>query len=207
MTVCAVITARLASTRLPGKALLPIQQVPMLQRVVDRVHKANVNKVIVATTIKDHEIANYCIGNDIPVYQGSERDILDRVYTASYGYDTVVRVWGDSPLIDHEIINSVIRLNQLNPETYSINVGYPSGLDTSAIKRKLLGKYWADIIEPTDREWIHKHLKTTKTSEVKNETDQSMFNLSVNTQDDLDFMDRVYEGSLTWQQSLKLLKK
>ena len=177
----------------------------MLQCVVNRVRKA-VKDTIVATTLEDHEIAHYCIGNGIPVYQGSERDILDRVYCASHGYDTVVRVWGDSPLIDPDVINEVIAIN--TPETYSFNVGYPSGLDTSVISRKMLGKYWNEITEPSDREWIHKYLKTNAPkSYIKCDPDYSSFNLSVNTAEDLAFMNRVYKENLTWQQALELLGK
>jgi len=182
----------------------------MLQRVVTRVRQSQVDDVIVATTFKDAEITQFCHEHDIDVYQGPERDILGRINIASAGYDSILRVWGDSPLVDPWLIDSLIAWHKESPDKYSYTKWFPEGVNVSVISTRKLGDYDREITNTQDREWIHKYLMTMENTFVlKNFKDLSAVNLSVNTQDDLDFMNRVYEKweNPTWQQALEMLKK
>lgn len=72
--VVTVIQARVSSTRLPGKAMLPLFGEPLLVRMVERVTAAkSVGKVIVATTTheEDNAIVDVCAKHHIEVYRGS----------------------------------------------------------------------------------------------------------------------------------------
>ena len=106
----AIIPARYASTRLPGKPLLPLATIPMIMHVVERASRARlVGRVIVATD--DQRIA------DAVRRDGAEARLTspaasgtDRVaeVAASLEAGIVVNVQGDEPLIEPSTIDSAI---------------------------------------------------------------------------------------------------
>ena len=195
-----IITSRLASTRLPRKALLDLCGKPMLHQIVDRVRKSNVDEVIVATTTKDDEIADYCHKNDIKVYQGSEEDILDRLYCASIGYDHILRVWGDSPMVDPEIINKVIDYYYSNLASgYLYSIWYPAGQNVAMCDFKTLENAHRIVENPYDRLWIHKWFTQQKDTKIFADSyeDLSHLNYTVDTLEDLERMREWYGTHLT----------
>ena len=106
----AVIQARMSSTRLPGKMLMPLGYKPMLWHVVERAKRCRrVNKVVVATSndLSDDAIAHYCTENDISCLRGSLTDVLGRFIDVSdkFPSDYIVRITGDCPLISPEFID------------------------------------------------------------------------------------------------------
>jgi len=114
MRVVAIIQARMGSTRLPGKVLMDIAGKTMLARVVNRVCKAQlICDLVIATTDKavDIPIVDQCRKLGVQVFRGSEEDVLDRYYQAAktYSAESVVRITSDCPLLDHEIVDDVIR--------------------------------------------------------------------------------------------------
>ena len=111
--IVAIIQARMSSSRLPGKALLPIAGVPMLKRVFDRVQRASlVDKVVVATTsdASDDAIEKACAEWQVACFRGNLYDVLDRYYQAAklYGAGTIVRITADCPMIDPHEIDKVL---------------------------------------------------------------------------------------------------
>jgi len=79
--ICAIIQARMSSTRLPGKVLADIEGKTMLERVVARRKRAKlVDRVIVATSSgqADDRVAELCAAIDLVCFRGSEDDVLDR---------------------------------------------------------------------------------------------------------------------------------
>ncbi len=103
----------MSSTRLPGKVLLDLGGRPVLERMIERVKRAkNVTETVVATTTdaSDDAIVELCKKLDTPVFRGSLPDVLDRYYQCALEYkaDYVVRLTGDCPLIDPELIDEVI---------------------------------------------------------------------------------------------------
>jgi spore coat polysaccharide biosynthesis protein SpsF len=111
--IIAIIQARMASTRLPGKVLLNLAGQPMLARVVERTRRAKtVDQVIVATTTEseDEVIAALCAARGYPCYRGSLHDVLDRYYQAArlYQADVIVRITADCPLIDPGLIDETV---------------------------------------------------------------------------------------------------
>ena len=106
----AVIPARYASTRFPGKALAPIAGRPMVQHVWERVAQCRVLDAAVVAT-DDLRIAEACAGLGIDVEMTSDRhetgtDRLAEVATRRPA-DIYVNVQGDEPLIDPDAIDAV----------------------------------------------------------------------------------------------------
>lgn len=103
MTPLIIIQARLGSTRLPGKVLMPIKGKPMLRYLIERVSKWPLK---VATP--DRAIFDACL---CPAYIGDEDDVASRFAIGiDAKYDTFVRLCGDSPLMDAALIDAAIAL-------------------------------------------------------------------------------------------------
>ncbi|MCS6927387.1 MAG: NTP transferase domain-containing protein, partial [Candidatus Binatia bacterium] len=84
--VVAIIQARMASSRLPGKVLAEIAGRPMLWHVVERVRSAALVDLVVVATSRDpidDAIASFCAANGIPCFRGHATDVLDRFYRAA----------------------------------------------------------------------------------------------------------------------------
>lgn len=107
-----VIPARFASTRLPGKPLLPIGGKPMILHVLDRAAASGAVAVCVATDCQPVFDAVAAAGGDVMMTRTdhpSGTDRLAEVVSARQwgGDEIVVNVQGDEPLIDPELIASV----------------------------------------------------------------------------------------------------
>ncbi len=114
MKIIATIEARMGSTRLPGKVMLPLGGQPMIVQLVERIKRSKlVNEVVVATTVNptDSIIIETCVRNDIKVVAGSEMDITQRLLDAagSENADYVVQLTGDNPLLDGQLIDSAVQ--------------------------------------------------------------------------------------------------
>ena len=113
MKVLATIEARMASTRLPGKVMLPMGGQPTLVRMYERVARAKtVTKVKYLTTVNPvcKIIEDTCLREGIPVYRGSEDDVTERVVegTAEENPDIIVQLTGDNPLVDPALIDVAV---------------------------------------------------------------------------------------------------
>ncbi|HJW89569.1 MAG TPA: glycosyltransferase family protein [Anaerolineales bacterium] len=186
-TIIAIIQARMASSRLPGKVLLEISGQPMLAHVVQRARLAQtVSEVIVATTTNpsDDPVEKFCQEQCIACFRGSEHDVLDRYYQSAlaFGAQVVVRLTADCPLIDSVIIDETVRallgtrspsaapggtpLAQL-PGLYDFaanrlpppwNRTYPIGLDVEVCTFQALERAWKEANEPHQREHVMPYL-------------------------------------------------
>ena len=102
--VVALVQARLGSTRLPGKMLLPVHALPLRDWVLHRVSRAKLlDAVVLATTTepRDDALAEHVAALGFPVFRGPENDVLERFRQAGLwaGASHVVRVCADNPLI------------------------------------------------------------------------------------------------------------
>src|SRR6266404_7263546 len=146
--IVAVIQVRMGSTRLPGKVLADVVGQPMLWHIVDRLRFAKlIDEVVLATSTetKDAPIRAFAAEQGIPCFAGSELDLVDRLYRTAlqFGADAIVRITGDCPLTDPEIVDEVVGtyLTQARTIDYVSNVlprTYPDGLDTEIYPTKTL---------------------------------------------------------------------
>lgn len=164
--VVATIEARMGSSRLPGKVLMPVLGEPMLMHLVRRLRAVpSLDNIIVATTIKesDEPIVDFCLANNIAFFRGSEDDVLERVIGAgeSDNADVLVEITGDCPLIDPDLVEQTIRIylhNEVDYASNSIVSSYPIGMGTQVISMSVL-KASADLTDdPLDREHVSRYL-------------------------------------------------
>ena len=114
LKVVAIIQARMAASRLPGKVLKELGHMPVLGWIVARTRRAQlIDEVVVATTIDpgDDAVADYCQREGIAFTRGSMQDVLDRYYQAAQAHqaDVVVRLTADCPFIDPQMLDDNLR--------------------------------------------------------------------------------------------------
>ena len=165
MRIVAIIQARLGSTRLPGKVLLPLAGEPMLARVVERVRRAKkIHEVAVATTTaeSDDALAAFCVERQWSIFRGSEMDVLDRYVQAARAFaaDAILRITSDCPVIDPEVLDDIISefLRQQPQVDYLANIlperTFPRGLDAELIRRDVLERCHAEAADSWSREHV-----------------------------------------------------
>lgn len=110
MKTAVIIQARMNSTRLPGKVLMDLAGKPVLQHVVERCRRANVDDVIVATCDPYKDIAKLCKALDCKCFSGDEDNVYQRVLDCAktFDIDIIVEITADCPLIDPEHIDEIL---------------------------------------------------------------------------------------------------
>jgi glutamate-1-semialdehyde-2,1-aminomutase len=213
----------MGSTRLPGKVLSDITGEAMLGHIVSRISRSRmINQVIVATSTahEDDLIGDYCNQKGFAVFRGSEGDVLDRYYQAAktFAADTVVRITGDCPLIDAEVIDRVIAAYLSDNCDYASNIlvcTYPDGLDAEVFSFSALETAWRDARRTSDREHVTPFLRSSgrfRLRNVENELGHSVRHLrwTVDEPCDLEFVRAVFthlqpKKAFGWHEVLRLL--
>src|SRR5579871_4811177 len=110
MRIVSTIEARMTSSRLPGKVLLPAGGEPLLGILIRRLQAVpELDDIVVATTSNatDEPIVELASRYNVNVFRGSENDVLARVSGAlqSYRADVAVEITGDAPLLDSALVS------------------------------------------------------------------------------------------------------
>jgi len=167
-----VVQARMGSSRLPGKALSPIEGKPLLRRLCDRVVLSRrANTLVVATSDQpaDQLIEDACRSWGIPVFRGPEQDLTMRLLGAAqaYGLTVLVRVTGDNPLTDPEGIDELISAFWDHKPDLAHNShrnGYPYGTGAELVR--------VSVLERCDRELTSVHKRENVMSFVRQHVDR-----------------------------------
>src|SRR3990167_2257529 len=161
--IVASIEARMTSTRLPGKVLLPCVGKPMLELLLERVKRSKlIDHIVVSTTVNetDDEIIKLMKKLHIGYFRGSELDVVDRVVRAmkTEGANVVVQLTGDCPLLDASVIDQVILVYLYNNFDYVSNTlvrSYPRGLDVQVSSFEILEKSLKIAIDAAQHEHVY----------------------------------------------------
>jgi spore coat polysaccharide biosynthesis protein SpsF len=130
-----IVAARTNSSRLPGKALKPLQGMPMILFLLERLKPLRGASVVVATTEleNDDHLAETVAGAGVPVFRGSANDLVARYAAAAaqFGFDTVGRVTGDCPFVNAEMVeHCLVQAAANGPFDLATTKGeFPVGLD------------------------------------------------------------------------------
>ena len=152
MRIIATIEARATSTRLPGKVLMDIAGKPMLQHVIERTRRIPIlDEVVVATTVNrtDDAIEALALSLGVSCFRGSEDDVLQRLADAvtSHRADVLVKVTGDMPLIDPELVAAQIQFFTAGQYDYVSEVGMKNTAAWDEAQTFPLG-FGAEIVNP-----------------------------------------------------------
>jgi spore coat polysaccharide biosynthesis protein SpsF len=167
MKIVCTVEARMTSSRLPGKVLLPVLGKPMLHHLVTRLRAApSIDEIVLATTVNaaDDRLAGFAKDEHIRCFRGSEDDVMARVVGAaeSAAADVVVEITGDCPLVDPQIIERCIGTFKANDTAYVGNAlvrSYPDGMDVQVFPLEMLRRSAAMTNDPRDREHVTLHIR------------------------------------------------
>jgi len=166
MRIVATIEARMTSSRLPGKVMMPALGRPMLAHLTSRLKAVpSINEIVLATTVNaaDDVLVDFAEKDGIKVFRGSEEDVMSRVIGAaeSAQADVVVEITGDCPIIDSDLVEQTIRVFKRNNAVYCSNTfisSYPDGMDTQVMTLEALKKSFSMTDDPLDREHVSRHI-------------------------------------------------
>ena len=158
----AFLQARLRSSRLPGKVLMPLAGISVIQIILERLKRSReLDRVVVVTSDspEDDVLAYRVESCGVTCFRGSEKDVLDRFYQAAVKFSAghIVRLTGDCPLIDPGIIDDVIRFyhqNRADLVSNQLSDTYPDGLDVSVFSFEALELAWRHSSLPSQREHV-----------------------------------------------------
>ena len=217
-----IVQARLGSTRLPGKVLMTVNGVPLLEHEINRLKQSKkIDKIVVATGANraNDKIEDWCRRKKIDCFRGSEEDVLDRYYRCSLkypAYGVIIRVTGDCPLIDPQVIDRVIDFFEKNHFDYASNVEpetFPDGLDAEVFTRQALAESAAQAKLSSEREhvtqFIRKNVKY-KRGNLAAPKDYAKFRLTVDNREDfevIEFLIKNCSPTAGYLDYIALLKK
>ena len=144
-----IIPARLASTRLPNKPLLPINGKPMILHVWEQAVAAEIGEVIVATDSDQIKQVISEVGGNCELTRSNHQSGTDRIYEALENFDQdkninfIVNLQGDLPQINRECLSSVVNL--LSDEEVEVSTLACEMTDHDEINSKSIVKAIADI--------------------------------------------------------------
>jgi spore coat polysaccharide biosynthesis protein SpsF len=208
--VVIVVQARMSSSRLPGKVMMPILGKTLLARMIARLlmirHRAT---VVIATSTHpgDDVIEQEANKIKVPCYRGSMDNVLDRHYQAALAFnaDIVLKIPSDCPLIDPAIIDRVLSyffkhrdkydfVSNLHPATY------PDGNDVEVMTMACLTKAWEQASRRLELEhttpYIWEHPELFRIGNITWETglDYSMSHrFTIDYPEDYEFIKTVFE--------------
>jgi glutamate-1-semialdehyde 2,1-aminomutase len=167
MKVVAIVQARMGSTRLPNKVMKHVGDVPMIELLLARLAKSTeVNQIVLATSVdeKNLKLAQHVEKLGYLCVRGSENDVLQRYLDAARQVcaDIVIRITGDCPLIDPQIVDHAVRQFKLQGLDYLSNTlspTYPDGLDTEVFTLAALERAAEESCDPFDHEHVTPYLR------------------------------------------------
>jgi spore coat polysaccharide biosynthesis protein SpsF len=208
--VLIIVQSRMASSRLPGKVLLPVLGKSILALMVERLqlvrHKAN---IIIATSLNsdDDVIVKEAETLNVPCYRGSQENCLDRHYQAAILHNAtiILKIPSDCPLIDPAIVDQVLDyffehqgiydfVSNLHPATW------PDGNDVEIMTIQCLKKAWENSSMPLELEhttpyiWENPHLFKIGNVSWEAGLDYSMLHrFTIDYMEDYQFIKIVFE--------------
>ena len=194
--IALVIQARTSSVRFPEKVLSPLCGAPMLLWTINYCRKVNLPLFVLTSTDKsDDQLIGMLENNYVSYYRGSLENVVSRYlsFMKEHQVKKVVRISGDSPLINPDVILKVIAQDQeLADADLTTNVfprSFPKGQSVEVISRKSLELLRNRSLSESDIEhvtpYFYANCKEFKINNLNNTEDLSSINLSVDTKEDL----------------------
>ena len=205
----AIIQARTGSSRLPGKVLKPILGQPMILHQLERVRRCrSLDQIVLATSehSSDDDLARTVEAAGYTVFRGDLNDVLLRFSSCSRTYpaDTVVRLTGDCPLSDPELIDEVVEAFHSDGWDYLSNsadeqaLTVPDGCDVEVFHRHLLEQAVQEARLPSEREhvtpWMRRPELPIKAEHYRHRQPRPFFRLTVDDLQDFVVVEAILQA-------------
>ena len=185
---------------MPNKVLRSYKDKKLLDYLIERILNANMNiPICIATSKKsqDDKIFNFCLLKNIKCFRGSLDNVSKRLLDAAnyYKANSFVRISGDSPLIDPDIIKKGISVFNRGDYDLVTNVfprTYPFGQSIEIIRTSFFNKIVPKLVTRSDKEhitkYIYKNFSKFKIFNLRNKKDLTNLNFCIdNFQDFIRF--------------------
>jgi spore coat polysaccharide biosynthesis protein SpsF len=167
--VVLIIQARMSSTRLPGKSMMPLADKPLVYRMVERLKNCKkIYEIVIATSDQPEDQVLVELAKELQVsyFQGNLLDVRDRYLKAAEKFqaDFIIRIPADNPMPDSNEIDKLIEFHlEHNPTGFSSNLaqvnnsGYLDGIGAEIFSTKLLQESLARSSSETVKEHVHRN--------------------------------------------------
>lgn len=201
LSTVAIVQARLGSVRMPGKVLVPVLGEPLIQHLLGRLKRAEgLGQVVLAipsSSVND-ELARLADQIGIGVSRGSELDVLDRFASAARQFpaDAYVRITGDCPLVDPDVVGALIRrFSEHDLDYCCTGLSFPDGLDVEVFKSRVLFEASENARDNFDREHVTPWMKRAthlKSEVLEHSSDLSRLRLTIDEPEDFEVVSGIF---------------
>ncbi len=223
MTIHAIVQIRSNSIRLPNKALMKIKNQTIIEILLKRLSNSRkIDEIIISTTNNNSDdfLAKKIKELGYKVFRGSEKDVLDRIYKTAklFKTNTIVRITGDCPLIDPNILDNMIQLYLSTDSDYVSDTTpptFPDGLDVEVFSFKSLQIAHNESTKAYDREHVTPYIINNdffKKKYYKNVDDLSKYRLTLDTHSDFLLIENIVNSfypdiNMSWKKIIDYLDK
>jgi spore coat polysaccharide biosynthesis protein SpsF len=202
-----IVQARMTSTRLPKKVMLPLCGQSALGVMIDRISKFKDN--IIIATINDGTqtpIVELAKQKNVKYYEGDTNNVLSRYYESAIKFgaksgDTIVRLTSDCPFMDSQILSNIIEKFENSDFDYlsnCINRTFPRGLDVEVFSFDTLEKAFKNATTTFEIEHVTTYIHTTNKDKFKlgsfeDNQNNSKYRLTLDENDDYKAIKEVYK--------------
>ena len=201
-----IVQARVGSTRLPNKVLLPVNSSETVLSFGNKqIQQSNlIDKVVIATTDlrEDDKLVEHIKKLNISLFRGNSIDVLDRYYQCAkkFSFSIIIRITSDCPLIDPMLMEEIILnfVDDQNSFDYASNVHplrtFPHGSDIEIFTFKALEAAWKEAKKSSEREHVTPYLYNNKKFKLFNHTsknDLSNFRWTIDYLEDLELVRQI----------------
>ena len=220
MRAVVIVQARMTSKRLPGKVLLPLGGISILEHVLTRC-QGIVNADMVCCAVPEATESDPIIREaerlEVEIFKGSETDVLDRYYQAARAYEAefILRVTSDCPMLDPKVCADVLALVREGSADFACNnmpPTWPHGLDCEAVTFEWLQRAAKKARLPLEREhvmpWIRCHPDISKANLTGPGNGAEMHRWTIDNEQDYVFLTGIWEklpkGAKAWDYRVPL---
>ena len=207
MSIIAIVQARMGSLRLPNKVMKYIDNHTIIEFLLKRLNLSKeIDKIVVATSTDPNNkvLINHVRKLGFECESGSEDDVLNRYLEVAKKYKAkvIVRITGDCPLVDSEIVDKIIKEFKSQDIDYISNTlkpNYPDGLDVEVFTLKALKRAHKEAKNSFDREHVTPYIKYSnlfKTKQFENNKNYSHLRLTVDDLNDFETVSAIVKNFL-----------
>lgn len=206
MKIGIIIQVRMSSRRFPGKVLHEIQGKPLLGYLVERLKLCqNNSELIVATSSEesDQPVYDYCETNGVKCFRGSLDSVAERFADAikEYQLDAFVRICGDSPMVDPQIVDQGLKVfldNDYEIVTNCLKKTFPQGQGFEILKSQTFLEGYKNFHTPDHFEhhtcYFYEHADDFNICNIETgDKDYSSLDLCVDDPEDAERLAKVLE--------------
>ena len=214
----------MGSSRLPGKVLMRVdEKKTVLSFTLEQLRFCkNIDRVVIATTNlkEDNIIADFAEEIGVECFRGDSQNVLDRYYSCAkkFNFPVIVRITADCPLIDPQIVDTVIeefKKKSVDYVTNCIERTFPYGTEVEVFSILALAESWKNAKLPSEKEhvtpYIKNHQEKFRVFNLRHKENFSRYRWVVDRENDLDLVRKIvmkiYERPILMKHIVSLFAK